>query len=177
MGNKKKLYIGLSVLAAVVVVAFVVGTTTDLFKGGFIRIRPKTFPQRPILIQLLCKIPPHLFKDRKGTGYVSPVVSPVPSVVVSMMPSRVTSRGGTSPVVSPVPSVVVSPVASEVAYDQIYFRGCADPDLNYLGNLRMIDGEILKKFAREEQVKSPWKFTLNNFEKLKILKRYQLRLQ
>ena len=97
---------------------------------------------------------------------VSPVTSPVPSVVLSNVPSIVTTKIPTI-VVSKVPSVVVSAVTSAVAVSNSV---ASQLDVSKLPQLTQA---MLVEIAKNDYKKNPGKFTLSNTEKQKILKLYE----
>lgn len=176
MKNKKKYFI-LSVAVLFLVVIF--SQKLDLFNGAvrFIRWKtPRVF--RPASVN--CTIPSsNIYQNQTGSGYVSPVATPVPSIVVSPVPSIVLSPVPSvvisnlpsvvvspvpSVVVSPVPSVVASPVASAVAVSSSYQTACIGSKI-----ANALTAAQLNSAAREQQRVSPWKFTLNELQKLRII--------
>ncbi len=96
--NKKYYVLGGSALVIVLLVAF--GLNTSLFQGAF---NLSKFSNSIVDCGLISS--DKVFKNNRGQS-----VTRVSSVLVSRVPSRVTSRGGTSNVISRVPSRVTSEV-------------------------------------------------------------------
>lgn len=154
MKNKKVL---LGVLAVVVIVgaALLVGNGQFLQgKLDFKKLTNININQKP-------KINPNWYKDLKIPKIVSPVVSSVPTVIVSNVPSQ----GG----VSKVPSVVATPVASGVPVPASMTAGV---DVN---QLPVMTKDVLIKAANDELKLNPARFTLTKVQKVNLLNAYKLK--
>lgn len=101
----------------------------------------------------------YIYKNK----YVSAVVSPVSSVIIS----KVTSRIGTSRITSKVASVITSPVASAVTLSKN-----ATKYIN-VSKVPKLTASILKSVAKADYIKNRAKYTLTNAKKMQIIKAYQ----
>ncbi len=152
MSKKNKIVLG--TIVAVLVIAIVgLASQTGLLQGRLSRNTK------------LVQVDPSIYYRFFGKT-VSPVTSPVPSVVVSNVPSIVVTAIPTI-VVSKVPSVVVSAVTSAVAASNSV---ASQLDSSKLPQLTQ---DMLKDIAKNDYKKNPGKFTLSNAEKQKILNLYE----
>jgi len=94
---------------------------------------------------------------------VSVIVSAVPTVVASGVPSKV----GPSMVVSQVPSAVATPVASGVLLSPV-----AAAKVN-IGSLQQLTVQMLKSMAKDDLVKNPGKYKLTNAQKKAMIDLYK----
>lgn len=153
--KNKKVLIALLALVVVVGAALIVGNG-GMFQGklDLKKLTNYNVNQKP-------KINPNWYKDLKIPKIVSPVVSSVPTVIVSNVPSQ----GG----VSKVPSVVATPVASGVPVPSNMTAGV---DVNQLPAMTK---DVLAKAANDELKLNPARFTLTKVQKVNLLNAYKLK--
>jgi len=169
----KKSIIIVAVLA-VVLTGTVVLSQTDLLQGRF--GKPGSTVTDPSKTTFS-----GIYIDKKGR-YVTPVASPVGTVVVSEVTSDVAwtspTTGGpgvppkvVSKVTSEVPSIVVSPVASAVPLSPEAVAGLTD---KLKEGAKTLTESILKSVAAADFKAFPSKYILSDKEITKLLEMYEL---
>jgi hypothetical protein len=156
--KKKYMKTGLIVLAVIVVSGgLMMLGLSDQFQG-MIGKKPALTPFKPGAWQV--------YKDNYNKA-VSPVVSPVPTVTASPVPSQV----GPSIVISQVPSAIITPVTSGVPLT------AKDAAKYNLKSLPQLTASVLKEAAKQDLTKNPQKYRLTNDQKRSMIEMYMRNLK
>lgn len=163
-GKKNKyLKVGIIGFTAVVLIAAVLIMGQAEFFSGWFKVKQTVITGKGTIVNQK-----GLYKNNdQPPKPVSPVVSAVPTVIASPVPSQV----GPSIVVSQVPSAITSPVASGVPLSQV-----AAAKIN-MQMLPALTSQVLKQAAQDDLKKNPKKYELTKEQKKSMIDLYMQKLK